>query len=174
MLKQQHERFPLASCLSNLPFLISKLNPPLGNLVTLASTTIKRPKLTNIQRPQTSLCSARRRVRYEEEPDNDEEEYGHNEDLASLELYSQSARGEALVVHADLDDQEVQVLIFKGFSSCLSFATSPDPSKSVLPARAIIKYIDRIRGPLDPSNIEYIEKGISWKTFQVRLNFSSR
>ncbi|KAI8020923.1 hypothetical protein LOK49_LG03G01028 [Camellia lanceoleosa] len=99
-------------------------------------------------------CRARRRVvRYndEDEDDDDEEfEYGHNAEIAMLELYSQSARDEALLVTASVDDQEALVLIFKGFSSCLSYKTSPDPSRSVLPKRAVIKSIDRIRGPFDP------------------------
>lgn len=58
-------------------------------------------------------CAARRRViRYDEEEDGDEG-YGHNEDIAILELYSQSAKGEALIVHAVVDEEEVEVLIFK-------------------------------------------------------------
>ncbi|XP_054810304.1 uncharacterized protein LOC129311858 [Prosopis cineraria] len=112
------------------------------------------------QRILSALCGARRRVRYE-----DEEEDGHNEQIAKLELYSQSARGEALLVHALVDDEEVDVLIFKGFSSSLSYRTSPDPTKSILPSRAVIKSIDRIKGPFDPNNIEYLEKGLTWEAF---------
>ncbi|XP_010066566.2 uncharacterized protein LOC104453654 [Eucalyptus grandis] len=122
-------------------------------------------------------CAARRRsVRYggsaeeeEEEAEGDGEEYGPNKEIAMLELYSQSARGEALVVHADVGGEEVEVLIYKGFSSSLSYGTAPDPSKSVLPAKAQIKWIDRIKGPFDPSNIEYIEKGLTWENFEQFL-----
>ncbi|KAK4261806.1 hypothetical protein QN277_004756 [Acacia crassicarpa] len=116
------------------------------------------------QRVLSALCGARRRVRYEYDGDDGNED-GHNEQIAKLELYSQSARGEALLVHALVDDEEVDVLIFKGFSSCLSYGTSPDPTKSVLPARAVIKSIDRIKGPFDPNNIEYLEKAITWQAF---------
>ncbi|KNA25689.1 hypothetical protein SOVF_004290 [Spinacia oleracea] len=84
-------------------------------------------------------------------------------------MYSQSARGEALIVTAMVDDQQAEVLIFKGFSSCLSYKTSPDPSTSVLPKRAIIKLIDRIKGPFDPNNIDYIEKGLTFQTFTSRI-----
>ncbi|XP_059447876.1 uncharacterized protein LOC132179224 [Corylus avellana] len=115
------------------------------------------------------LCGARRRaVRYGGEEDG-EEEYGHNEEIAMLEFYSQSAKGEALIVHAVVDDEEVQVLIFKGFSSSLSYRTSPDPSRSILPARAVIKSIDRIKGPFDPSNTEYIQKGLTWEAFKTSV-----
>ncbi|KAF2305627.1 hypothetical protein GH714_007122 [Hevea brasiliensis] len=84
-------------------------------------------------------------------------------------MYTQSAREEALLVQAVVDEQEVEVLIFKGFSSSLSYETSPDPSRSVLPARAVIKSIDRIKGPFDPSNVEYIEKGLTWESFKTRF-----
>ncbi|XWS69398.1 hypothetical protein CRYUN_Cryun04dG0175700 [Craigia yunnanensis] len=133
-------------------------------------STIKAFKTSN-QRALHICCGARRRLRYEDEDDESgEEEHGYNEEIAMLELYSQSARGEALIVHALVDDeQEVEVLIFKGFSSCLSYGTSPDPSRSVIPARAVIKSIDRIKGPFDPSNIEYIEKGLKWDYFKTRL-----
>ncbi|XP_022942665.1 uncharacterized protein LOC111447634 [Cucurbita moschata] len=117
------------------------------------------------RRPQRlNDCAARRRVRYDDEEDEDEE-YGHNEQIALLESYTQAAAGEALIVHAALDGDLVEVLVFKGFSSCLSFATSSDPSRSVLPARATIQSIDRIKGPFDPSNIEYIQRGITWESF---------
>ncbi|XP_038892698.1 uncharacterized protein LOC120081685 [Benincasa hispida] len=109
-------------------------------------------------------CAARRRVRYDEDDDEDED-YGHNDQIALLESYTQATAGEALIVHATVDGDHVEVLVFKGFSSCLSYGTSPDPSRSVLPARAVIKSIDRIKGPFDPSNIEYLEKGITWESF---------
>ncbi|KAL9244125.1 hypothetical protein vseg_017933 [Gypsophila vaccaria] len=118
----------------------------------------------------TTKCEARRRVRIENEDENEEDEgYGYNEEIGMLELYSQSARGEALLVTALVDGQQVEVLIFKGFSSCLSYQTSPDPSTSVLPQRAEIMSIDRIRGPFHPNNIDYIEKGLTWETFSNRL-----
>ncbi|OVA12174.1 hypothetical protein BVC80_1775g15 [Macleaya cordata] len=116
-------------------------------------------------------CLVRRRVRYEDEEkdDDDDEQYGYNSEIGMLESYSESARNEALLVRAMVDGQEEEVLIFKGFSSCLSYRTLPDPSRSILPARAVITSIDRIKGPFDPSNIEYIEKGLTWETFWTRF-----
>ena len=68
----------------------------------------------------TTRCAARRRVRYDvDEDDGDEdEEEEHNKEIALLELYSQSVRGEALIVHAMVDDQPVEVLIFKVCAYC--------------------------------------------------------
>ncbi|XAR72186.1 hypothetical protein NMG60_11018739 [Bertholletia excelsa] len=129
-----------------------------------------KPSRTHVSCRSSTSCRARRRVRYnEDDEDEEEEEYGHNAEIAMLELYSQSARDEALLVTAEVDKQEAEVLIFKGFSSCLSYSTSPDPTRGVLPARAVIKSIDRIKGPFDPSNIHYLEKGLSWETFKTRL-----
>ncbi|KDP38122.1 hypothetical protein JCGZ_04765 [Jatropha curcas] len=151
--------------------IVSKLDSATPCSTLSIIPTIKVLKLSTQERFSSIRRSARRRsVRYEEEDEEDgEEEYGHNEEIAMLELYSQSSREEALLVHAFVDDQEVEVLIFKGFSSCLSYKTSPDPSRSVLPARAVIKSIDRIKGPFDPSNIEYLEKGLTWEAFKTRL-----
>ena len=57
----------------------------------------------------------------------------------------------------------------QGFSSNLSGGTAADPSRSVLPERAIIQSIDVVRGPFDPNNIEYLEKGVEWDDFKSRL-----
>lgn len=78
-------------------------------------------EVPNIRRNST-LCAARRRVRYEEDEEDIEEEYGHNKEIATLELYSQSVVEEALLVHALVDDQEVEVLVFKVSSFHFSFS----------------------------------------------------
>ncbi|XP_022775693.1 uncharacterized protein LOC111317528 [Durio zibethinus] len=159
-------KWAMLSSLSMLPILSKVGNSSNTNQIS----TIKAFKLSNQRALPRTCCGARRRVRYEDEDDErGEEEHGYNEEIAMLELYSQSARGEALLVHALVDEQEVEVLIFKGFSSCLNYGTSPDPSRSVIPARAVIKSIDRIKGPFDPSNVEYIEKGLKWESFKTRL-----
>jgi excinuclease UvrABC nuclease subunit len=89
-------------------------SPPLQPFSLKANTFTGGVCLRNVKGVQRLsrrggvLCGARRRaVRY------GEEEYGHNEEIAMLEFYSQSAKGEALIVHAVVDDEEVQVLIFK-------------------------------------------------------------
>lgn len=61
-------------------------------------------------------------------------------------------------------------LLSQGFSSSLSGITATDPSMSVLPERAIIQSIDVVKGPFDPNNIEYLEKGVQWNDFKNRLH----
>ncbi|KAI3729663.1 hypothetical protein L6452_18326 [Arctium lappa] len=109
-------------------------------------------------------CRARRQIRYDDE---NEEEYENNEEIAMLEFYSQVAKNEALLVKAVVDDEEVEILIFKGFSSNLSSGTSFDPTRSILPAKAVIKCIDRVKGPFDPSNIDYVEKNLTVEAFKT-------
>ncbi|KAL1357287.1 hypothetical protein HN51_009224 [Arachis hypogaea] len=122
----------------------------------------------NHRRGSSLLCAARRQVRYQD-GDIDDDEYGHNKEIAMLELYSQSARDEVLFVHAIVDQEEVDVLIFKGLSSSLSYSTSPDLTRSILPERAVIKTIDRIKGPFDPNNIVYLQKDVPWEDFKTNL-----
>ncbi|KAL4568111.1 hypothetical protein LXL04_023712 [Taraxacum kok-saghyz] len=128
-----------------------------------------KPRKFASQSPQVlgTRCQARRQLRYGEDEDENDEEYGHNEGISLLEFYTQVAKDEALLVKAIVEDHEVEVLIFKGFSSSLSSGTSPDPTRSILPARAIIKSIDRIKGPFDPSNIDYIEKDLTIEAFET-------
>ncbi|KAL0917156.1 hypothetical protein M5K25_012203 [Dendrobium thyrsiflorum] len=135
---------------------------------TLASGRPRRPLMFQ-------FCRARRRlIRYEEdnnveeEEEEEEEEHGYNAEIAMLESYTESARSEVLLVGATVDGVVEQVLIFKGYSSCLSSRTAIDPSKSVLPAKAIIQSIDVIKGPFDPSCIDYLEKGLTFDEFIVR------
>ncbi|CAN8253597.1 unnamed protein product [Cochlearia groenlandica] len=121
--------------------------------------------------PALLRCGARRRVRDDGGGNEDQDEtYGYNEEIAMLEIYSQSRREEALIVTAIVDEEEeeeeVEVVIFKGYSSCLSGETAVDPARSVLPERAVIKHIDIVKGPFDPSHIHYFQKGISFVTFK--------
>ncbi|KAG9444503.1 hypothetical protein H6P81_015843 [Aristolochia fimbriata] len=138
-------------------------------------STVLRAPIWSLHKPpkQGTFCKARRRVRYNDDDEDDEEEedeeLGYNAEISMLESYTQSAQDEVLLVRATVDDQQEEVLVFKGFSSSLSFETSPDPSKSVLPARAIIKSVDRIKGPFNPANVEYIEKDLTWDDFKARL-----
>lgn len=114
-------------------------------------------------------------MRYEEDNNGEEEEdeeYGHNVEIAMLESYTESVQSVVLLVRAIVDSEEEQILVFKGYSSCLSSRTAIDPSKGVLPAKAIIQSIDVIKGPFDPSSIEYLEKGLTLDDFKIRLQGS--
>nr|GMD18422.1 uncharacterized protein LOC109166840 [Ipomoea batatas]GMD20941.1 uncharacterized protein LOC109166840 [Ipomoea batatas] len=147
----------------SLPILPTGFTPHSSSL-SFSSSSIHGLKPAG-RRLSGSLLHSRRRVIY----DDENEEDGYNAEIAMLEVYSQSVKDEALLVKAVVDEEEVEVIIFKGFSSSLSYGTSPDPTKSVLPARAKIKCIDRVKGPFNPSNIDYIERDIPWDAFKSLL-----
>ncbi|CAJ1932674.1 unnamed protein product [Sphenostylis stenocarpa] len=152
------------------PMLSTPLPSSLGNTSSHNSSLCCASKdLVLSKRGTRLLCSARRQIRYQEGDEDRDEEYGYNEEITKLESYTQSAKGEALLVHVLVDEEEVELLIFKGFSSCLSYSTSPDPTRSIIPARAVIVSIDRIKGPFDPANIEYLQKGVPWEEFKTKL-----
>ena len=81
----------------------------MDNLKFKLSVALKLPVFEPFQ------CRARRRMRYEAEDEDgfDDEDWGYNEEIAKLEMYSQSSRDEALLVTAMIDDQQVEVVIFK-------------------------------------------------------------
>lgn len=137
----------------------------LGHLPRLLLVGVRDP------RADGAVCHVRRQVRYDEddEEEDDGEEWGHNEDVARMERYSEDARDQALLVKARVDDEVEVVLVFRGFSSSLSGGTAADPARSVLPERAIIQSVDVVKGPFDPNNIEYLEKGVEWEDFRSRL-----
>lgn len=104
---------------SRLPNL-AKLSPPPLHTTLHSIPKIRGIKLSTQEQVSNIRCRARRRVRYEEDDDEKEDDgYGYNEEIALLENYTQSAREEVLLVHAIVDDQEVEVLIFKVSSSKL-------------------------------------------------------
>ncbi|XP_019171261.1 PREDICTED: uncharacterized protein LOC109166840 [Ipomoea nil] len=167
MLKYYAALLSLSSPPPSLPIFPTGFTLHYPSSLSFSSSSINGLKPA-ARRLSGSLLHSRRRVIYDDD-NEDEEEDGYNAEIAMLEVYSQSVKDEALLVKAVVDEEEVEVIIFKGFSSSLSYGTSPDPTKSVLPAKAKIKYIDRIKGPFNPSNIDYIERDIPWDAFKSLL-----
>lgn len=147
--------------------------PSLTNSSNYRNNLFTVPPVAERRALKMFWCGARRRVRDDGGSEDEDELYGYNEEMAMLEIYSQSCREEALIVTAIVDDEEVEVVIFKGVSACLSGETAVDPARSVLPERAVITKIDRVRGPFDPSQIHYIQKDISFQAFKdTRFKFN--
>lgn len=78
-----------------------------------------------------------------------------------LETYSQQNPQEVLIVTAKDDDEEVEIMIFKGFSSNLSGSTAFDPDLPILPPNAQIIKLDRAYSPYNPSNPQYIQRDLT-------------
>ncbi|EDX84221.1 hypothetical protein S7335_1918 [Synechococcus sp. PCC 7335] len=86
-----------------------------------------------------------------------------------LETYTLQHPQEVLVVHAQIEQETDEIIIFRGFSSSLMRPTDFDPEVPVLPREADISYIDRLKGPYQPQAPQYIEKEISLEEFISRL-----
>ena len=51
-------------------------------------------------------------------------------------------------------EEAMEVLIFRGFSSCTTHPTDFDPDRTVLPDGAVIQTAELLRGPLNPQREE--------------------
>ena len=86
-----------------------------------------------------------------------------------LERYTLQHPKEVLMVHATIEDEPDQIVIFRGFSSSLMRPTAFDPEVPVLPESAAISHIDRMEGPYQPQKPVYIEKDIALADFMARF-----
>ena len=86
-----------------------------------------------------------------------------------LEQYTLRRSQQVLIVHAQVDGEAEQIVIFKGFSSSITRPTAFDPEVPVLPENAEIQAIDILQGPYSPDNPRYIQQGLSWEEFQPLL-----
>ena len=89
-----------------------------------------------------------------------------NNIIQKLEQYTQQHPQEILIIQAKEGSNEIEVMIFKGFSSCLSGATEFDPDLPVLSSSAEIISIDRLQIPYNPENPQYIEQNLTWQEFK--------
>ena len=88
---------------------------------------------------------------------------------SQLESYTLRHPQEVLVVHARIEQEADEILVFRGFSSSLMRPTDFDPEVPVLPESAEIMHIDRLESPYLPQSPKYIEKEISLEEFISRL-----
>lgn len=89
----------------------------------------------------------------------------NNNDIKTLEIYSQNHPEEVLIVRAKDDNLELEIMIFKGFSSNLSGETAFDPDMPILSPQGQIISFDRILSPYNPENPQYLEKDIKPSEF---------
>ncbi len=87
-----------------------------------------------------------------------------------LEEYTAKSSHEVLLVTVEIDGEEDQIAIFKGFSSSLMRPTAFDPDVPVLPDHAHIITIDRVASPYNPQSPRYIQQGLTWETIQPLLS----
>ncbi|MGB3291993.1 MAG: hypothetical protein WBB01_03255 [Phormidesmis sp.] len=90
--------------------------------------------------------------------------------VTRLERYTLKYPQEVLLVHAQIDGEADQVIIFKGFSSSLMRPTAFDPEVPTLPTAAAIDHIDRLQGPYQPQSPQFLEQGLSLEDFLEKLS----
>ena len=81
--------------------------------------------------------------------------------LPSLEALSRDRpdrvlRLRGMVPSAEGAEEALEVLIFRGFSSCTTHATDFDPDRTVLPDGAVIQTAELLLGPLNPQQEELL------------------
>lgn len=86
-----------------------------------------------------------------------------------LEQYTLKRPQEVLIVKVEMDGEEDEVVIFKGFSSSLVRPTAFDPDVPVLPATAKIVAIDRVASPYTPENPSYLQQALTLEQMEQLL-----
>uniref|UniRef100_B8HUM4 DUF7734 domain-containing protein n=1 Tax=Cyanothece sp. (strain PCC 7425 / ATCC 29141) TaxID=395961 RepID=B8HUM4_CYAP4 len=86
-----------------------------------------------------------------------------------LEQYTAQHPQEVLLVQAEIEGERDEIVIFRGFSSSLVRSTAADPDVPILPDTAQILSLDRLRGPYNPAQPQYIQQGLTWEDFQPIL-----
>ena len=79
--------------------------------------------------------------------------------LSALEALSRDRPDRVLRLRGTVQSAEgvqeaLEVLIFRGFSSCTTHPTDFDPDRTVLPDGATIETAELLRGPLNPQQEE--------------------
>jgi hypothetical protein len=89
--------------------------------------------------------------------------------IQQLEKYTQIHPEEVLSVKAQEGEEAIEIMIFKGFSSSLTSATSSDPDFPILSDQGEILSIDRLKSPYNPENPQYIQRNLTLKEFAQLL-----
>ncbi len=89
--------------------------------------------------------------------------------VSRLEKYTLRCPQEVLMIHAEIEGESDQIVIYKGFSSSLMRATAFDPDIPVLPDSAKIISIDRLKSPYNPEDPRYIQQGITWEEMETLI-----
>jgi hypothetical protein len=87
-----------------------------------------------------------------------------------LEQYTIKKQQEVLIINVEINGEEDQIAIFKGFSSSLMRPTNFDPDVPIFADDAVIISIDRVASPYNPDAVNYLEKGLSWESMRSLLS----
>ena len=86
-----------------------------------------------------------------------------------LEQYTAKRPQEVLLVKLEINGEQDEIAIFRGFSSSLMRPTAFDPDVPVIPKEAKIITIDRLKSPYNPESPQYIQQALSMETMENLL-----
>ena len=92
--------------------------------------------------------------------------------LSTLEAISRDHPKKILRINGYLYDEDFELLIYKGISSCTTHPTEIDINSSSLPIDAILKSAELIHGPLDPSDNIIIKESVELEYFLINSNWA--
>ncbi|MGY6530657.1 MAG: DUF7734 family protein [Cyanobacterium sp.] len=89
--------------------------------------------------------------------------------LLKIEEYSKENPQFVVIVRAEDNGENVEIMTFRGFSSCLTGATEYDPDLPVLSSSGLILSIDIVQAPYNPTNPQYIEQNLTPAQFEANF-----
>ncbi|AFZ47884.1 hypothetical protein Cyast_1931 [Cyanobacterium stanieri PCC 7202] len=89
--------------------------------------------------------------------------------LFKIEEYSKDNPQLVVVVQAQDNGQNLEIMTFRGFSSNLTGATEYDPDLPVLSSSGIILSVDLLQAPYNPVNPQYIQQNLTPAQFEANF-----
>ena len=86
-----------------------------------------------------------------------------------LEQYTLQHPQEVLIVTIEVEENQEQIVVYKGFASSLTSQTAFDPDIPVIPVDAKIINIDRLEAPYRPDTPRYLQQGLTWEQMEKLL-----
>ena len=92
--------------------------------------------------------------------------------LLELERISRSKPNRLLRLHGFCDKEIVELIVYKGFTSCTTHPTEYDLCSSPLPEKTILESADLLQGPIDNSKEVTLKQGSDIDFFLIHENWN--
>jgi len=89
--------------------------------------------------------------------------------LLNIEEYTKENPHFVIIIRAEENGENLEIMTFRGFSSCLTGATEYDPDLPVLSSSGLISSIDLLLAPYNPISPQYIEQNLTPAQFEANF-----
>jgi len=89
--------------------------------------------------------------------------------LLNIEEYTKGNPHFVIIIRAEENGENLEIMTFRGFSSCLTGATEYDPDLPVLSSSGLISSIDLLQAPYNPISPQYIEQNLTPAQFEANF-----